>query len=372
MSKTVTHVPLLDLKAQYATIRDEIRRAIDEVCDSQMFILGERVADFERQVAGYCGVAHAIGVSSGSDALILALMTAGVGPGDEVLVPTFTFFATAGAVSRLGATPVFIDADPETHNVRPECIEAAITSRTRAVVPVDLFGQLADLERVAEIAERRGFVVIEDAAQSIGATRHGCKAGQFGGMCCFSFFPSKNLGGFGDGGMIVTDDDALAERCRILRVHGGQPKYYHKMIGGNFRLDALQAAILAVKLPHLDAWSQARRDNAERYAELLADADVTLPKIADGNVSIFNQYTIRVSRDRDGLIDHLRSRGIGCEIYYPVPLHLQECFADLGGKVGDHPLAEAAAREVLSIPVYPELTDEQQRTVATAILEFIA
>jgi len=367
MREAVTHVPLLDLKAQYATIRHEIRPVIDEICDSQRFILGERVAEFERQVASYCGVAHAVGVSSGTDAILVALTAAGVGPGDEVITSTFTFFATAGCIARLGAKPVFVDIDPGTFNLRPELVEAAVTERTRAVVPVDLFGQLADMERIVAIADSAGLTMVEDAAQSIGATRHGKKAGQFGGVCCLSFFPSKNLGGFGDAGMIVTDDDALAERCRTLRMHGEDRKYHHKLIGGNFRLDALQAAVLGVKLRYLDGWSQVRRDNAARYAKLLAGADVTLPEVADGSVSIFNQYTIRAGRRRDALFEHLQQRNVGCAIYYPLPLHLQECFAYLEGKKGDHPVAEAVADEVLSIPIYPELTAEQQQYVASAI-----
>jgi dTDP-4-amino-4,6-dideoxygalactose transaminase len=365
----MTHVPLLDLKAQYAGIRDEVRAVIDEVCDSQAFILGPRVEGFERRIAEYCGVAHAVGVTSGSDALLVALMVADVGPGDEVITTPFTFFATAGCVARLGARPVFVDIEPESFNIRPDLIEAAITKSTKAIIPVDLFGQLCELEKISAIAQRHGLILVEDAAQSIGASRHGRKAGQFGGMCCFSFFPSKNLGAFGDAGMIVTDDADLAERCRVFRGHGAKPKYYHKVIGGNFRLDALQAAVLSVKLKYLDRWSQARRRNAARYDELLAGCGVTTPRIRPGNVSIFNQYTLRAGARRDALRDHLQQKSIGCEIYYPLPLHLQECFAYLGGKPGDCPEAEAAAREVLSIPVYPELTPEQQAYVAAAIRE---
>jgi len=367
MPSTTMRVPLLDLKVQYAVVRDEVRAVIDEVCDSQMFILGPRVERFERQIAEYCGVAHAVGVSSGSDALLVALMAAGVGPGAEVITTPFTFFATAGCIARVGAKPVFVDIEPETFNIDPDRIEPAVTPRTRAIIPVDLFGQLCDMERISGIAQRYGLMLIEDAAQSIGATQHGRKAGQFGGMCCFSFFPSKNLGAFGDAGMIVTDDPALAEACRILRGHGAQPKYYHKVIGGNFRLDALQAAILSVKLKHLDEWSAARRRNAARYDDLLAGSRVVVPKVRDGNVSIYNQYTLRAGDRRDALRDHLQKCGIGCEVYYPVPLHLQECFAYLGGKPGDCPAAEAAAKEVLSIPIYPELTREQQAYVASAI-----
>ncbi len=367
MTSPVSHVPLLDLKAQYATIRDEVRKVIDEVCDSQVFILGPKVAEFEKQIADYCGVRHAVGLTSGSDALLVALMAAGVGPGDEVVTTPFTFFATAGCVARLGAKPVFVDIEPESFNIRPDLIERAITKRTKAIIPVDLFGQLAELETIAAIAAKHGLTLIEDAAQSIGASRNGRKAGQFGGMCCFSFFPSKNLGAFGDAGMIVTDDADLAEKCTILRGHGAKPKYYHKIIGGNFRLDALQAAILSVKLKYLDGWSAARRRNAERYGELLAGCSVVLPKVRPGNVSIFNQYTIRAGDRRDALRDHLQQKKIGCEIYYPLPLHVQECFAYLGGKPGDCPAAEKAAQEVLSIPVYPELTIEQQRYVANAI-----
>ncbi len=369
MSAAVNRVPLLDLKIQYAAIREEVRKVIDEVCDSQAFILGPRVEQLEREISDYCGIKHAIGVSSGSDALLVALMAAGVGQGDEVITTTFTFFATAGCVARLGAKPVLVDIEPDTFNIRPDLIEAAITKRTKAIVAVDLFGQLCDLDKIGDLAARNHLTLIEDAAQSLGASRNGRKSGQFGGMCCFSFFPSKNLGAFGDGGMVATDDDELADRCRMIRGHGAKPKYFHSMIGGNFRLDALQAAVLSVKLKYLDGWSAARRANAARYDQLLAGSDVITPKVREGNASIFNQYTIRVDRKRDALRDHLQSKNVGCEIYYPLPLHEQECFAYLGGKKGDCPTAEMVAQEVLSIPIFPELSAQQQEYVAKCIRE---
>jgi dTDP-4-amino-4,6-dideoxygalactose transaminase len=361
-------VPLLDLKAQYAAIREEIRPVLDDVCDNQSFILGPHVKGFEEDAARYCGVRHAIGLSSGTDAILLALMALRIGPGDEVITTPFTFFATAGCVARVGATPVFVDIDPATYNIDPGRIEAAITPRTRAIIPVDLFGQLAEMNAIMALARKRGVAVIEDSAQSIGARHHGRRAGQLADLTTFSFYPSKNLGGFGDGGMIVTDDDRLAELCRILRVHGSEPKYYHKFIGGNFRLDALQAAVLRVKLRHLDDWSEARRRNARRYDEMLAGADVVRPVTLTHNESIYNQYTIRIrGARRDAVQRNLTEMGIGTEVYYPVPLHLQECFAYLGCKQGQFPESERAAAEVLSIPIYPELSEAQIQAVATAI-----
>ncbi len=370
-TSTTVHppIPLLDLKAQYAAIRDEIRDAIDRVCDGQQFIGGPEVEACEREIAGYCGCRFAVGVSSGTDALLCGMMALGIGPGDEVVVPSFTFFATAGCVARLGARPVFVDIDADTYNTTAALIEPALSSRTKLIIPVHLFGQCAEMGPIQALAESRGVPVMEDAAQSIGATQHGKRAGSMGRLATLSFFPSKNLGCFGDGGMIITSDEALAERCRLLRNHGAQPKYYHRHVGGNFRLDALQAAIIRVKLRHLDGWSCRRRENARRYDQWFSGSEVTTPRIAPGNVSIYNQYVIAVP-NRDGLAKHLADEGIGTEIYYPVPLHLQDCFASLGGQPGDLPNCERAAREVLALPIYPELTESAQRRIAETVLAF--
>lgn len=357
-------VPLLDLKAQFAAIEPEIRVAIDAVLASQHFILGPEVEAFEQELAAYCGARHGIGVSSGTDALLLALMALGVGPGDEVVTTPYTFFATAGAIARLGARPVFVDIDPLTWTLDPNGIARALTPRTKAILPVHLFGQCADMAPILESAD--GIPVIEDAAQAIGADLHGRRAGTLGTLACFSFFPSKNLGGFGDGGMVTTNDDTLAETMRVLRVHGAKPKYHHALLGGNFRLDALQAAVLRVKLRHLDAWTAARQHNASRYDSLLADIPgLSLPRIVTGR-HVFNQYIVRTAR-RDDLQAMLKSRGIGCEIYYPLPLHLQPCFAGLGYGKGSLPQAEAAAGETLALPIYPELSEAQVTEVAAAV-----
>lgn len=364
-----TPVPLLDLKGQYATIREEIRAAIDALCESQRFIGGPEVTACEEAVAAYCGCKYGIGMSSGTDALLCAMMAMGIGPGDEVIVPTFTFFATAGCVSRLGAKPIFVDVDSDTFNTTARHIEPAITGRTKLIIPVHLFGQCAEMDDILALARSKKIAVMEDAAQSIGSTYKGRQACSMGECGTLSFFPSKNLGAFGDAGMVCTNDKELGDRIRIFRDHGAQPKYYHKWIGGNFRLDAIQAAVVRIKLRHLNDWSRRRTENARRYGGLLAGSPVKTPVIRETNQSIFNQYCIRVAR-RDDLRKFLESRGIGSEVYYPVPLHLQECFAHLGGKAGDCPNAEAAAREILAIPVYPELTVEQQEAVAGAILEF--
>ena len=357
-------VPLLDLKAQYAPIRDEVRRAIDEVCDSQQFILGPQMEALEKTVAAYSGCAHGVGVSSGTDALLVALMALDLRAGDEVITTPYSFFATAGVVARLGARPVFVDIEPRSYNINPSLIERAITPRTRAILPVHLYGQCADLDPIL----RFGLPVIEDAAQAIGAEYKGRRAGSMGVLGCLSFFPTKNLGGFGDAGMVVTNDDALAERLRVLRVHGSQPKYYHRFIGGNFRLDALQAAVLNVKLTHLEAWTRRRQENAVFYDQRLAGPAAVWKSAGDRNYHIYNQYIIR-SAQRDKLQAHLKAAGIGTEIYYPVPLHLQECFANLGYRPGDFPIAEASARETLALPIYPELTHEQLEYVVTTITE---
>ncbi len=363
-------VPLLDLKAQFEPIEGEIRQAIDAVLASQRFILGPEVTGLEEEVAAYSGCAYGIGVSSGSDALLCALMALKIGPGDEVITSTFSFFATAGCIVRLGAKPVFVDIEPDTFNIDPKHVASALTDRTKAILPVHLFGQCADMDPILTLAEARGIAVVEDAAQAVGATYRTRPAGSLGTLGCLSFFPSKNLGAFGDGGMIVTNDAALAEACRVLRVHGGKPKYYYRMIGGNFRLDALQAAILRVQLRHLDAWREARRRNAARYDALFADSAVGVPLVRPENVSIYNQYVIRVPR-RDELKTALTEAGIGTEIYYPLSLHMQDCFAYLGYKAGDLPVSEKAAAEVLAIPIYPELTEPMQQYVAERILSFL-
>ena len=361
-------VPLLDLKAQYQSIRDEIQEALLRVVESQYFILGPEVEALEQEVAAYSHCRYGIGVSSGTDALLVALMALSIGLGDEVITTPYTFFATAGAITRLGARPVFVDIDPLTYNIDPTAIEAAITPRTRAIMPVHLYGQMADMDPIMAIATHHRLVVIEDAAQAIGAEYKGRRAGSIGHIGCFSFFPSKNLGGIGDGGMVTTNDPDLAARMRLLRAHGAQPKYYHQLLGGNFRLDAVQAAVVRVKLRYLDEWTAARQRNATRYRELLADVGVTLPTDAGYGRHIYNQFVIRCEQ-RDALMAHLKARQIGTEIYYPLPMHLQECFTDLGYQQGDFPASELAALETLAIPVYPELSDEQQHAVVRAVAE---
>jgi dTDP-4-amino-4,6-dideoxygalactose transaminase len=372
-SATRTPVPLLDLEAQYRPLRDEILAAITRVCDSQRFILGPEVEALERELAQYVGVPEAISVSSGTDALLAALMALGIGPGDEVVTPTFSFFATAGCVARLGATPVLVDIDPITYNVDPGRIRAVLTSRTRAIIPVHLYGLCADMDPIMEIARDTGVAVVEDAAQAIGATYdESTQAGTIGTVGCFSFFPSKNLGAFGDGGLITTNDSALAHEIRLLRNHGAEPKYFHKRVGGNFRLDALQAAVLRVKLPHLARWTSMRQANAARYDTLFESRGltdrITLPVAPPDRRHIYNQYVIRVP-ERDRVRQFLADRGIGTEIYYPVPFHLQACFADLGHSHGDFPNAEAAASSVLALPIYGELTVEQQTVVVDALAD---
>ena len=361
------NVKLLDLQAQYLPLRQEIRRAIDEVCDAQALILGPHVERFERLLAEYCGTRHAIGVSSGTDALLCALMAIGVGPGDEVICPSFTFFATAGSIARLCAKPVFAEIDPRTFNIDPDRVEEKVTPRTKAIMPVHLFGQCARMEPINEVARRRKIAVIEDAAQAIGARRNGKRACSLGFAGCLSFYPTKNLGAFGDAGAICTSDDALAEKCRKLRVHGSGHTYHHEMIGGMFRLAAIQAAVLGVKLKYLEQWHEARRRHARLYDELLAGSGVVTPHIEDGNWSVYNQYVVRVP-DRDRVRQRLADRGIGAGVYYPIPLHLQECFAYLGGREGDLPETERACREVLALPVYPELPEQHVRYVATELL----
>jgi dTDP-4-amino-4,6-dideoxygalactose transaminase len=378
-----TPVPLLDLKQQYDALKADIDAAIARVVESQHFILGPEVAALEAAVAEYSTAKHGVGMSSGTDALLAALMACDVGPGDEVIVPSYTFFATAGVVARLGAIPVFVDIDPVTYNILPDLAEANIRAATKAIIPVHLYGRMVEMEPFVDMARTSGSAIIEDAAQAIGATdAQGRRAGSIGDFGCFSFFPSKNLGGFGDGGLTVTQRDELAHKLRMLRMHGSEPKYYHRIVGGNFRLDALQAAVLRVKLPHLDGWTAARRRNADTYRALFADTAITadagsgattldvpvvLPAGDPGH--IYNQFVIRV-QNRDGLQVHLREAGIGTEIYYPVPLHLQECFAGLGYRSGSLPNAEAAARETLALPIYPELTEAQLATVVETVRGF--
>lgn len=378
-------VPLLDLKAQYATIKDEIREAVDRVLEGQQFIMGPEVAALEKAVADYVGARHGIGMSSGTDALLAALMALDVGPGDRVITSAYSFFASAGVIARLQAVPVFVDIDLASYNLSVAALEQVwagldrgIQQRVKAIVPVHLYGQCADMAGILELSGRIKVPVIEDAAQSIGTVyKDGRSAGTLGVMGCLSFFPSKNLGGIGDGGMVVTSDDGLAERLRLLRNHGAKPKYYHKIVGGNFRLDTIQAAALLVKLRHLDAWHKARQEHADRYRELFRQAGlagaVRLPEVVDSTPGIrshiYNQFVIGTPK-RDALREFLTAQGIGTEIYYPVPFHLQECFRDLGYKAGDFPESERAARETLALPVYPELTPEQQAYVVDRIRQF--
>ncbi len=363
-------VPLLDLTAQYATIKNDILAAVSEVLESQRCIGGPKVAELEKKIAAISDCKFAVGTSSGTDAILNSLMSLDIGAGDEVITTPFTFFATVGCIVRIGAKPVFVDIDPRTYNINPDLIEQVVTEKTKAIMPVHLFGQMADMDPIMEVANKYNLAVIEDAAQSITSTYKGRKAGSIGTVGCFSFFPSKNLGGVGDGGMVVTNDEQLYNRLTIMRNHGAHPKYYHKFVGGNFRLDPIQAAALLVKLPHLDAWSEARRRNAAFYDEKFASSTIMTPYISPECVSIYNQYVIRVSK-RDQLIAYLKEKNIGCEIYYPVPMHLQDCFRYLGYKEGDFPQAEKAAKEVLAIPIYPELTDEMKDYVAETIVSFL-
>lgn len=369
MKTAAVKVPLLDLNAQYAPLRDELVDAVTRVCDSQQFILGPEVDALERELAKYLDVGDAIAVSSGTDAILAVLMALGIGPGDEVITSTYSFFATAGCVVRVGATPVLVDITPDTFNVDPLAIRAALTPRTRAIMPVHLFGLCADMDPILEAARVAGVAVIEDACQAIGARHKGRQAGTMGTAGCFSFYPSKNLGAFGDGGLIVTNDGHLAREIRLLRNHGAEPKYFHKRIGGNFRLDALQAAVLRVKLPHLARWTDMRRRNAMRYNRLFRKAElgaVTLPVEPTGYTHIFNQYIVQVPQ-RDAVRQRLTAAGIGTEVYYPVPFHRQECFGSLGNARSAFPRADEAAATSLALPIYGELTEEQQEAVVRAV-----
>ncbi len=378
-------VPLLDLKAQYLAIKPEVDKAIADVMESQHFILGPQVTACEVACAKYSGVAHGIGVSSGTDAILVCLMAENIGPGDEVITVPYTFFATVGCISRLGATPVFVDIDPITYNMDPALIEAKITKRTKAIMPVHLYGQMADMDAIMAIAKKHNLVVIEDAAQAIGSEYKGRRAGSIGDYGCFSFFPSKNLGGVGDGGMVVTNDPGRAAKVSLLRAHGSKPKYYHKLVGGNFRLDAIQGAVVGAKLPHLDTWTAGRQGNAKRYDQLFAAsgikiassgdglavraaADVVLPKTVASR-HIFNQYVVRTSQ-REPLRKALEAAGVSTEIYYPVPMHLQECFASLGYSKGQLPESENAADETLALPIYPELSAAQAAYVVDVVRDF--
>jgi UDP-2-acetamido-3-amino-2,3-dideoxy-glucuronate N-acetyltransferase len=372
-NESISSVPLLDLKAQYSAIKTEVDAAIARVVETQHFIMGPEVEILEREVAAYCGCNHAIGVSSGSDALLLSLMALGISPGDEVITTPFTFFATAGCIHRLFAKPVFVDIRPDTFNIDPSQIEKHITAKTKAIIPVHLFGQCAEMNPLMELAQSYGIPVVEDAAQAIGSEYYGRRAGSIGNVGCFSFFPSKNLGGFGDGGMITTNDDQLAEKIRVMRNHGAKPKYFHPIVGGNFRLDALQSAILSVKLKYLDSWTEKRISNSEYYTERLSRMVSSRLQLRTPSTNadrhIFNQYVIRV-QDRDGLAAWLKSNKIGTEIYYPLPLHLQECFAHFGYQEGDLSESELAAKDVLALPIYAELTREQQDYVVNKIVEY--
>jgi len=367
-------IPLLDLQAQYRPLRDDILAAITRVAESQRFIMGAEIDGLERELSALLGIEHAIAVSSGTDALLLALMALDIKAGDEVITPTYSFFATAGCVARLGARPILVDIDPVTFNIDVAAIEPVVTARTKAIMPVHLFGLTADMDPIMALAHRRRIVVIEDAAQAIGSTYRSRPAGGIGAFGCFSFFPSKNLGAFGDAGLLTTTDASLAKRARLLRTHGMEPKYYHHVVGANFRMDALQAAVLRVKAPHLAAWTEARRRNADRYRTLFRQAGLegvlTLPVEPPDRFHIYNQFVIRTP-ERDALKRHLDAEGIGNEIYYPVPFHLQPCFEYLGYRRGQFPVAEQAAAESLAIPIYGELTGEQQERVVDAIGQFV-
>jgi dTDP-4-amino-4,6-dideoxygalactose transaminase len=367
-----TIVPLLDLQAQYLPIRDELLAAVTRVCDSQRFILGPEVEALEQELAAYIGVRDAVAVSSGTDALLVAMMALGIGEGDEVVTSTYSFFATAGCVARLGAVPRLVDIDPATFNLSADGVRAALSPRTKAIIPVHLYGLCADMDPLLAVARDAGVPVIEDAAQAIGATDQGRQAGSMGALGCFSFFPSKNLGAFGDAGLVTTSDASLARDLRLLRNHGAEARYYHERIGGNFRLDALQAAVLRVKLPHLARWTDMRRENALRYRSLFAglagEGGVVLPVEPAGRRHIYNQYVVRVP-NRDAVREILTERGIATEIYYPVPFHLQKCFAYLGHRAGDFPAAEAAAASTLALPIYGELTASQQGAVVESIAD---
>src|ERR1700752_2431205 len=368
------NVPLLDLQAQYASLRDEMRPAIERVLESQRFVLGDEVRRLESSIADYCQAKHAVGCASGSDALLLALMALDIKAGDEVVPTPFSFFATGSCIARLGARPVFVDIDPATYNLDVSQVADAITSRTRAIIPVHIYGQCAEMDPLLALGERLGLPIIEDGAQAIGAPENGRRAGSMGAVGCFSFYPTKNLGGAGDGGIVTTNDEQLDQRLRRLRAHGGITEYMHTEVGINSRLDELQAAVLNIKLAHLDAWSDARAERAAVYSQLISDADlsfeVTTPFVRPDCRHIFHQYVIRVPRYRDALMEHLKERSVGTKVYYPIPLHLQDCFSYLGYTQGALPEAERAANETLALPAYPELREAKQFYVAESIGSF--
>ena len=367
-------VPLLDIPLSYEEILADVENNIKEVIQSGYFILGPVVEELERQIATYCGAKYAVGVSSGTDALLISLMAAGIKEGDEVITTPFTFFATAGSISRLGAKPVYVDIEPDTFNINPEQIEKNITKKTRAIMPVHLYGQCADMDPILDLAKKNNLTVIEDAAQAIGSEYKGRKAGSLGDYGCFSFFPTKNLGGFGDGGMVIMDSEKLYEQVKILRVHGSQPKYYHKIIGGNFRLDAIQAAVVLAKLKYLDQWTNKRRENAQTYDRLFKEMGVTDSLTPPREIvprHVYNQYVIRIKDKRGKLRNFLGENNIATEIYYPQPLHLQDCFLSLGYKKGDLPESEKAADETIALPIFPELTAGKLNYVAEKIAHFM-
>jgi dTDP-4-amino-4,6-dideoxygalactose transaminase len=379
---TELDIPLLDLKAQYAQIKDEIEPKILKFIEKQYFIMGPEVAEFEREAARYCGSTYAVGVSSGTDALLMPLMTLGLEPGDEVITSPFTFFATGGSIARLGLKPVFVDIDPKTYNIQAELIEEKVTPRTRVIMPVHLFGQSADMDPIIAIANKYNLTVIEDSAQSIGAVYKGKRSGSIGHFGAFSFFPSKNLGCFGDAGMVTTNDPSRYEMLAAYRTHGGRKKYYHDFVGGNFRIDTLQCLVLKAKLPHLDRWCTGRRQNAAAYKTLFAESGIlkeqthngqlvlSVPSEQDDRFHVFNQFCIRTPF-RDGLMEGLKAAKIGCEIYYPLPLHLQKCFSYLGHRVGDFPESEKAANEILAIPIFPELGAARLHVVGTKVIDIL-
>lgn len=369
-------VQLLDLASQYRKIKKEVLREVTKVCDSQHYVLGKNVSGLETEIASYCGSKFAVGVASGTDAILLALMAAGVGVGDRVITTPFTFFATAGSIARLGAIPIFLDIHPQTYNINPDILESYLKKNSKkgikAVIPVHLYGQCADMAPINRVARKYNLKVVEDAAQSIGAEYRGKRAGSLGDMGCFSFYPTKNLGCFGDGGMVTTDNEKLAEKLKMLRVHGSKVRYYHDAVGANSRLDELQAAILRVKLKYLDSWTRGRIKNAERYDSLFRKAGIkeaALPYVQEGNLSVYNQYVVRVPK-RDELRTYLSGVGVGTEIYYPLPLHLQKCFKYLGYKKGDFPVSERSAKEALALPIYPELRESEQKYVVSSIADF--
>jgi dTDP-4-amino-4,6-dideoxygalactose transaminase len=368
------NVPLLDLQAQYVSLRDDLQRAVERVMSSQRFVLGDEVRGLERSIAEYCQTKHAIGCASGSDALLLALMALDVKAGDEVITTPFSFFATGACIARLGARPVFVDIDPRTYNIDLSRVADAITPRTKVIMPVHLYGQCAPMDPLLDLSRRHGIAIVEDAAQAIGATDNERRAGSMGLIGCFSFYPTKNLGGAGDGGILTTSDDEIAARLRRLRTHGGSNEYEHEEIGINSRLDELQAAVLRIKFPSLDKWSDERARKAEIYSKLLNDADLRFPlftpQVRTDGRHIFHQYVIRVPGNRDALMEHLKNQGIGSKVYYPIPLHLQQCFNYLGYKEGDFPESELAARDTVALPAYPELTEEQQVYVVESIKSF--